>query len=538
MKIVTANKDGAGGFTGNYYFQNNPTENNLAMPTGLEVTANTSYIASVYVWADGETLTKLWIKQYRDDPGYYRENWITTSDQIKEIRGNGQWQRIFVKFKTLADATAITISLVADPQSTTFWDGVQLEKVSESLNQPTVFPESLNFNKPLEDTIGWKSCVATSGDGVNFDKKGPLEITGVRRSWEEMEKPGWVGSSFMYLNPFFYDGYWYAHTWVSGYPIVKGNPNVIDQGGPNRRFGYGDRRTFLPAGLARSGLARSKSLLGPFERVSQNDPVVLPEQLPANDLNSCEQTTRNENSSWGCEYLAVSGVPQLINNQWLLFLSGATSFQKGSLDWDGRKSPFCGSHGITSGVIKGDSQLGPWKTTTNNNRLFLPSEVCSTNVVAEGPIYYFDQASGEYLVFVNDIKAGSIVAFWTKDPLATWPMVNRKTIIGRNQVPWSNGPDNAINLATVVEDNNNGKLMLYFGARATYSIRTGWKDFLFHDIGLLTIDLPLLPPLPIIPGDFNNDGKVDIDDYNKLIAEFGLPYTIFDFNILVENWGK
>ncbi|MDP3994617.1 MAG: hypothetical protein Q8P91_02205 [bacterium] len=41
-----------------------------------------------------------------------------------------------------------------------------------------------------------------------------------------------------------------------------------------------------------------------------------------------------------------------------------------------------------------------------------------------------------------------------------------------------------------------------------------------------------------ISGDFNNDGKVDIDDYNKLVTEFGRPYTIFDFNILVENWGK
>ncbi|MDP3994622.1 MAG: hypothetical protein Q8P91_02230 [bacterium] len=40
-----------------------------------------------------------------------------------------------------------------------------------------------------------------------------------------------------------------------------------------------------------------------------------------------------------------------------------------------------------------------------------------------------------------------------------------------------------------------------------------------------------------LPGDFNNDGKVDIDDYNKLVTEFGLPYTIFDYNILVENWG-
>lgn len=41
-----------------------------------------------------------------------------------------------------------------------------------------------------------------------------------------------------------------------------------------------------------------------------------------------------------------------------------------------------------------------------------------------------------------------------------------------------------------------------------------------------------------IPGDLNNDGKVDINDYNLLVAKFGHPYTIFDYNNLVANFGK
>jgi hypothetical protein len=40
------------------------------------------------------------------------------------------------------------------------------------------------------------------------------------------------------------------------------------------------------------------------------------------------------------------------------------------------------------------------------------------------------------------------------------------------------------------------------------------------------------------PGDLNNDGKVDIFDYNVLVAKFGNPYTIFDYNVLVANYGK
>ena len=41
-----------------------------------------------------------------------------------------------------------------------------------------------------------------------------------------------------------------------------------------------------------------------------------------------------------------------------------------------------------------------------------------------------------------------------------------------------------------------------------------------------------------IPGDFNGDGNVDGADFTKIKAEFGHPYTIFDYNLLVGNWGK
>ena len=40
------------------------------------------------------------------------------------------------------------------------------------------------------------------------------------------------------------------------------------------------------------------------------------------------------------------------------------------------------------------------------------------------------------------------------------------------------------------------------------------------------------------PGDLNNDGKVDIFDLNLLIAGFGTKYTIFDYNTLLQNYGK
>lgn len=40
------------------------------------------------------------------------------------------------------------------------------------------------------------------------------------------------------------------------------------------------------------------------------------------------------------------------------------------------------------------------------------------------------------------------------------------------------------------------------------------------------------------PGDLNGDGSVNLLDFNLLITNFGNPYTIFNFNDLVSNYGK
>ena len=42
----------------------------------------------------------------------------------------------------------------------------------------------------------------------------------------------------------------------------------------------------------------------------------------------------------------------------------------------------------------------------------------------------------------------------------------------------------------------------------------------------------------IIPSDLNNDGSVNIFDYNLLLQGFGDKYDIFDYNQLVQNYGK
>lgn len=39
-------------------------------------------------------------------------------------------------------------------------------------------------------------------------------------------------------------------------------------------------------------------------------------------------------------------------------------------------------------------------------------------------------------------------------------------------------------------------------------------------------------------GDLNYDKKVDLFDYNFLVAKFGNPFTIYDYNSIVANYGK
>lgn len=56
------------------------------------------------------------------------------------------------------------------------------------------------------------------------------------------------------------------------------------------------------------------------------------------------------------------------------------------------------------------------------------------------------------------------------------------------------------------------------------------------EVGVSTDSTP--SPDQTKPGDLNGDGKVDLFDYTLLVSKFGNPYTIFDYNKIVANYGK
>jgi hypothetical protein len=503
LKLTNTGAEGGGAYTGNYYF-GAKTDANLAMFAGLEVTPNTPYIASVYVWANPGNTAQLIVQQYRDDPyGNYTQNVISDQTSKVTLTGNGAWQRLSAKFTTSATTTAVTLSLTPGISQTSYWDGVQLERVEGSQTTPTDFPANVWFNYSLPDVIGWKTCLATSTNGTNFRKHGMLYLGGARSDWETKEKPGWVGTSGIYMSPFFYQGYWYSYTWVAGYQLGTAL-YTLDQGSTNHRPWYGDRRAYLPNGNpTRSGLVRSPSLSGPWERVSQSGPLTSP----------------NPTTGWGQTYVSANGVPQLISNQWVLFLAGAPG---GTFNW----------RTITPGLATGSTPLGPW-TVTGYTPLLPPND---QNVVPEGPIYYKDQ-SGKHVMFVNDIAGGDALAYWTDNPLSAWPPNNRKTIVPGVQ------DGLRIGLSTVVEKDGQ-TLLVYYANRPPSGPSNSWKQYLFHDIGLATISLPLFgaPATPII-GDLTDtddtpSDQVNLADYLALKSGFGTTYTIFDYNNLVANFGQ
>jgi hypothetical protein len=60
----------------------------------------------------------------------------------------------------------------------------------------------------------------------------------------------------------------------------------------------------------------------------------------------------------------------------------------------------------------------------------------------------------------------------------------------------------------------------------------------YHLAGNAEIEELTLALTDMLPGDLNGDGKVDIFDYQRLITNFGNPYTIFDYQKVISNFGK
>ena len=140
----------------------------------------------------------------------------------------------------------------------------------------------------------------------------------------------------------------------------------------------------------------------------------------------------------------------------------------------------------------------------------------------------------------------------------TSPVMNQTTVSGHNvSLSWTKGDHNDvvylnisnsneinvdggfknINVANeAVTNRNNWSGTLESGTYWWQLIADGCGDYRRRIYGSFSIASPPTPTL--LHGDLNSDGHVNQADYDLLVANFGNPYTIFDYNILVGNWGK
>lgn len=66
----------------------------------------------------------------------------------------------------------------------------------------------------------------------------------------------------------------------------------------------------------------------------------------------------------------------------------------------------------------------------------------------------------------------------------------------------------------------------------------GTNNHVVSKIHLKLTSLPISTPPPTTPGDFTYDGHVNNNDITVVQSHFGNPYTIFDYNTVIENFGK
>lgn len=146
------------------------------------------------------------------------------------------------------------------------------------------------------------------------------------------------------------------------------------------------------------------------------------------------------------------------------------------------------------------------------------------------------------------------------------------TVVTLLKDPSETGELNVRYLLSVNTENKNKKILFslnkpyapnatitsLFDARNITNVRSNfYDDFEGYGVRLYKIDLNQATPTPsptprsVIAGDLDKSGKVDIFDYNLLVAKFGntacgnvadidgnCKVDIFDYNILVGNFGK
>jgi hypothetical protein len=355
-----------------------------------------------------------------------------------------------------------------------------------------------------------------------------MEFLGPTRSWEQTSI---TSSSIFKINGRYYNYYLGSSTYIGGDPPdryrVPGAP---------------------PGGYYSMGLAVSDSPLGPWKKLKGNGT-----ENPATIDDSPLLTTKDNWWYSGTPSAMTYLIKHADGNYYLFFTA-----------YYSPNSPNKG-FGIGLAAPENNNLLGPYREISipfKNNGEIIPTRFRSENLTV-----YYEEKSQTWFIFANAVRiplsglwsefgyCGSewrsigVVAYWSKD-LFNWDPDNQRYLLisadplnSLNTFKCGDGTwleetlthRGTVGLASVIPSPDGKKLYLYFDGNdflVPANTTTPNLEHVFRNIYLASLDLPLVHS---IDGDFNNDGRVDILDLRLLLTTLT---NIFDYNMLVENFGK
>jgi predicted GH43/DUF377 family glycosyl hydrolase len=294
----------------------------------------------------------------------------------------------------------------------------------------------------------WRACLAKSTDLVNWTKLGKQLNT----AKDDFPSGGKYRDLLSASSPWVYydNGKWYMY-YLGCYLVNNGIPSCPYQ----------------------TLLATSPDITGPWSKINYEpgkSKSVSFYTIPGSWMSASASPGQVlQNPTW-------TGPSDVVNKKYLMFFSGS-----GSPDGTFRRSIGIARTNDLA-ITDAYDAIHPTFWSVGTNPVFPP-----TDDVENSSIYY-EPANSTYFLFTdhiyNNANTDAVWVYWTKD-LESWDPRNKAVVLDKTNCSWSKG---TIGMPSVVKISSTKLALVYDG------LKGAGTDHLNRQIGLATLDLPLIPP--------------------------------------------
>lgn len=299
----------------------------------------------------------------------------------------------------------------------------------------------------------WRACLAKSTDLVNWTKLGKQLNT----AKDDFPSGGEYRDLMSASSPWVYydNGMWYMY-YLGCYLVNNGIPSCPYQ----------------------TLLATSPDITGPWSKTNYK-----PGKSKSVSFYTIPGSWMSASASPGQVILNPkwTGPSDAVNKKFLMFFSGS-----GSPDGTFRRS-ICIARTNDLAMTDDYDTKNPAFWSVDPDPIFPP-----TNDIENSSIYY-EPANSTYFLFTdhiyNNAYTDAVWVYWTKDP-EIWDPRNKAVVLDKTNCSWSKG---TIGMPSVVKISPTKLALVYDGLKGTGT------DHLNRQIGLATLNLPLIPPAMVGP---------------------------------------